>query len=105
MWSTESGLPVRLVENLGGETVDYAEFIEDYLCYRERDLYSKNFCVQTPRDFCVSPAETVSVVFKMERLCRDCHALRDGDMIIMDYGNMESDVTRCVRFWIANWVR
>ena len=27
-----------------------------------------------------------------------CHGLRDGDVIIMDYGNMKSDITRCVRF-------
>ena len=73
MWCTEIGLPTLYVWwNLGGETVDYAEFIEAYLCYRERDFYSKdfcvqgpfykNFCVQTWRDFCVYPAETVSVV-------------------------------------------
>ena len=40
----------------------------------------------------------------MERRYGDCHGLRDDDVINMDYGNMENDVTRCVPFWVVNWV-
>ena len=64
--------------------------------FTPRTFVQELLCANTQGLSCLPSRDCECGSLNGEPVC--CHGLRDGDVIIMDYGNMESDVTRCVRF-------